>query len=80
MSPGASAEKLHLFVAHYDPADRLGEGGGVLEEGEEIELLELLLAEAWRMVQSGQIADAKTVLLLQHLRLAHDQGSAPADL
>jgi GDP-mannose pyrophosphatase NudK len=70
MSPGASAEKLHLFVAAYDPTDRAGEGGGLREEGEDIELLELPLEEAWRMVLDGRIADAKTVLLLQHAMLA----------
>jgi nudix-type nucleoside diphosphatase (YffH/AdpP family) len=68
-SPGASAEKLHLFLAAYDPADRTGRGGGLREEGEEIELLEPGLDEAWRMVLDGRIADAKTVLLLQHLLL-----------
>jgi nudix-type nucleoside diphosphatase (YffH/AdpP family) len=69
-SPGASAEKLHLYVAGYDPADRPGEGGGVREEGEEIEILEMPLDEAWAMVGRGEIVDAKTVLLLQHAVLA----------
>jgi nudix-type nucleoside diphosphatase (YffH/AdpP family) len=70
-SPGACSEKLHLFVAGYDPSDRTGAGGGVREEGEEIEILEMPLAEAWAMVERGAIRDAKTVLLLQHLRLAN---------
>ncbi len=69
MSPGASAEKLHLFVAGYGPGDRVGMGGGVAGEGERIELLELPLAHAWAMVTTGEINDAKTVLLLQHARL-----------
>lgn len=69
MSPGASAEKLHLFVAEYGPGDRVGTGGGVASEGERIELLELPLARAWEMVAAGEINDAKTVLLLQHARL-----------
>lgn len=69
MSPGASAEKLHLFVAEYGPGDRVGTGGGVPGEGERIELLELPLAHAWEMVVAGGINDAKTVLLLQHARL-----------
>ena len=69
MSPGASAEKLHLFVAGYGPGDRVGTGGGVPGEGERIELLELPLARAWEMVAAGEINDAKTVLLLQHARL-----------
>jgi hypothetical protein len=69
MSPGASAEKLHLYIAGYDPAERPGEGGGVRKEGEEIEILELPLLDAWRMVRKGEIVDAKTVLLLQHALL-----------
>lgn len=70
MSPGATAEKLHLFAAEYGPGERSGAGGGLREEGEEIEIMELPLAEAWAMVGRGEIADAKTVLLLQHLLLA----------
>jgi nudix-type nucleoside diphosphatase (YffH/AdpP family) len=70
MSPGASSEKLHLFLARYDQADRPAKGGGVRAEGEEIEVLETPIEQAWRMVQSGEIQDAKTVLLLQHARLA----------
>ena len=69
MSPGASAEKLHLFVAEYGPGDRIGAGGGLAGEGERIQLLELSLTQAWDMVTAGQIIDAKTVLLLQHARL-----------
>ncbi len=69
MSPGASAEKLHLFIAEYGLDDRIGRGGGLRGEGEEIELLELPLARAWEMVMAKEIVDAKTVLLLQHLRL-----------
>lgn len=69
MSPGASAEKLHLFVAEYAPGDRIGRGGGLAGEGERIQLLELSLTRAWEMVLAGQIVDAKTVLLLQHARL-----------
>ncbi len=69
MSPGASAEKLHLFVAAYGPDDHIGAGGGLPAEGEQIEVVELPLARAWEMVASGQIVDAKTVLMLQHARL-----------
>ncbi|MBP0494032.1 NUDIX domain-containing protein [Pararoseomonas indoligenes] len=68
-SPGATSEKLHLFTARYDPAERAGPGGGRPEEGEDIEVLELPLDRAWAMVGAGEIIDAKTVLLLQHLRL-----------
>lgn len=76
VSPGATAEKLHLFTAEYDAATRSGAGGGLREEGEEIETLELPLAEAWAMVGRGEIVDAKTVLLLQHLLLARHGAAA----
>jgi nudix-type nucleoside diphosphatase (YffH/AdpP family) len=69
MSPGASAEKLHLFAADYDSGDKIAPGGGEAEEGERIRILELPLAHAWDMITRGEIIDAKTVLLLQHARL-----------
>lgn len=69
MSPGASAEKVSLFTAEYSQADHVGKGGGLREEGEEIEVLELPLSQAWDMIAAGQIVDGKTVLLLQHIRL-----------
>ncbi len=78
MSPGASAETLHLYVATYDPGERSGRGGGLREEGEEIEVLELPLARAWAMVEEGAIVDAKTVLLLQHVRLHGSAGRRPS--
>lgn len=68
-SPGATAEKLHLFVARYGPGDRVAPGGGVRAEGEEVEVLEPALDDAWAMAADGRILDAKTVLLLQHVRL-----------
>lgn len=69
MSPGSVTEKLHFFVAEYDPESRAGAGGGLAEEGEDIEVLELPFDDALAMVASGEIADAKTILLLQHARL-----------
>lgn len=69
MSPGAVSEHLALFVAAYTPSDRIGGGGGAADEGEDIEVMELPLVEALAMVQRGEIADAKTVLLLQYLAL-----------
>ena len=76
MSPGVTAEKLHFFIAEYEPGGRSGEGGGLREEGEDIEVLELPLDEAWAMVGRGGIVDAKTVLLLQHLMLVRRPGAA----
>jgi nudix-type nucleoside diphosphatase (YffH/AdpP family) len=68
-SPGSCAERLHHFLGSYDAASRIGAGGGLREEGEEIELIEMPLEEAWAMVCRGAIRDAKTVLLLGLLRL-----------
>jgi nudix-type nucleoside diphosphatase (YffH/AdpP family) len=65
MSPGSVSERLALFVATYSPADRISAGGGEASEGEDIEVLELPLAEAIAMVVRGEIVDAKTTILLQ---------------
>jgi nudix-type nucleoside diphosphatase (YffH/AdpP family) len=69
MSPGSVTEKLHFFVAEYEPADRMSNGGGVAAEGEDIEVLELPFAEALAMIADGRIVDGKTIMLLQHAAL-----------
>ena len=69
MSPGSVTERLHFFVAEYDPASRISDGGGLAHEGEDIEVLELPLAQAMRMVADGRICDGKTIMLLQHAQL-----------
>jgi nudix-type nucleoside diphosphatase (YffH/AdpP family) len=69
MSPGSVTERLHFFVAAYDPAMRVGDGGGIEAEGEEITTLELSLEAALSMVDRGEIVDAKTILLLQYAAL-----------
>ncbi|MEK1938998.1 MAG: ADP-ribose pyrophosphatase, partial [Pseudomonas sp.] len=53
---------------HYQPHDRIGAGGGLAEEGEDIEVLELPFAQAMQMVRDGRIMDGKTIMLLQHMR------------
>jgi len=70
MSPGAVTERLSLFTAPYTPTDRFSEGGGHASEGEDIEVLEMTLDQALAMVAAGEIIDAKTVMLLQHAKLA----------
>jgi nudix-type nucleoside diphosphatase (YffH/AdpP family) len=67
MSPGSVTEKLYFFLAHYDENMKTGEGGGIAEEQENIEVLEIHLPEAWQMVESGEIKDAKTILLMHFL-------------
>jgi nudix-type nucleoside diphosphatase (YffH/AdpP family) len=69
MSPGALTEKMHFFVAEYDPGMRVGAGGGLADEGEDIEVLELSFDEALAMISDGRIVDAKTIMLLQYAAL-----------
>ena len=69
MTPGAVTERLTIFLADYDETNRIGPGGGHPHEGEDIEVLEIPVTEAWQMVADGRIADAKTVMLLQFLKL-----------
>jgi len=68
-SPGISTERIHLFLAPYAPSDRVSEGGGLKGEYEDIEVVELALKEAWSLLERGEIADLKTVALLQALRI-----------
>jgi nudix-type nucleoside diphosphatase (YffH/AdpP family) len=69
MSPGSVTEKLYFFVAEYDTTDRVSVGGGDVSEGEDIEVVELHLADALRMIATGAIQDGKTIMLLQHAAL-----------
>ena len=69
MSPGSVTEILHFFIAEYDHAMKVGEGGGHEAEHENIEVLEVPFAEALRMMHSGQINDAKTMMLLLYAQV-----------
>jgi nudix-type nucleoside diphosphatase (YffH/AdpP family) len=69
MSPGAVTEKLYFFVAEYESDMRVGSGGGLASEGEDIEVLELPIDQALAMIDDGRIADAKTIMLLQYAAL-----------
>lgn len=69
MSPGSVTERVTFFAATYSHQQRVSTGGGLTHEGEDIEVLELTLAEAMAMVARGEIADGKTVLLLQWAQL-----------
>ena len=64
MSPGSVTERLHFFAAPYSPADRTGAGGGVAEDGEDIQPVEVSIDDALEMVRDGRIVDAKTIMLL----------------
>ena len=69
MSPGSVTERLHFFIAEYDSADRIGSGGGLEAEGEDIEVFECDFDTALAMVADGRIADGKTIMLLQYAAL-----------
>lgn len=69
MSPGSVTERLWLYVGRYDASARISEGGGLEHEGEDIETLEVPYAEAMAMLERSEIADGKTIILLQHLAL-----------
>jgi nudix-type nucleoside diphosphatase (YffH/AdpP family) len=67
--PGISTELMHLYLARYSPADRVSQGGGLAEEHEEIEVVEMPLEDLWTMVDGGEIMDLKTLVLVQALRI-----------
>jgi nudix-type nucleoside diphosphatase (YffH/AdpP family) len=69
MSPGSVTEKLHFFIAEYEPQDRVRAGGGLVNEGEDIEVIEMPLADALAGIARGAIQDGKTIMLLQHVAL-----------
>jgi hypothetical protein len=67
--PGSVTERVTFFTARYVPADRISAGGGHADEGEDIEVVEMTLDEAFAATRDGRIVDAKTILLVQHLML-----------
>ncbi|SMX26972.1 GDP-mannose pyrophosphatase NudK [Pelagimonas phthalicica] len=68
-SPGSITERMHYFAAQYSADEAQQKFGGLREEGEEIEILDLPLGEALAMIGDGRIRDAKTVILLQYAAL-----------
>ena len=72
-APGITTERLHLFLAPYTTADRVGEGGGLAGEHEEIEVLEIGIDELMNLLEQGAIADMKTLALVQALQLRHPE-------
>lgn len=69
-TPGSVTEQLHYFCAPYEPSNRIGKGGGMAQEGEDIEVLEVDIDEAVSWISDGIIIDAKTIILLQHAMLS----------
>jgi GDP-mannose pyrophosphatase NudK len=70
MSPGSVSEILYFFIAEYSQSMKVHEGGGVKQEEEDIEVLETGFEQAIVMMESGEIRDAKTIILLQYLKLS----------
>jgi len=69
MSPGSVTEILHFFIAEYNESMRVSSGGGLDHEQENIEVLELGISDALRMIDTGEIKDGKTIMLLQYSQL-----------
>jgi nudix-type nucleoside diphosphatase (YffH/AdpP family) len=70
MSPGSVTERLFFYVAEYHPDLKIADGGGLLSDGEDIDILELNLDTTLQMIESGEIMDGKTIMLLQYAKLA----------
>ncbi|HDR2706297.1 TPA: NUDIX domain-containing protein [Enterobacter mori] len=69
MSPGSVTEKLYFYLAEYHSQDQTGKGGGIKSEGEDIDVLEVTLDEALHGIETGQIVDGKTIMLIYHIAL-----------
>lgn len=68
-SPGALTEKMYLYIAEYTEDMKVNEGGGLEHEHEEIEVLELPFSQVVQMMESGEIQDAKTIMLIQYTQI-----------
>lgn len=69
MSPGSVTEILYFFIAEYTKEMKVTDGGGVEHEEENIEVLEINIEDAMKMIGNGEIKDGKTIMLLQYIRL-----------
>ncbi|MFA9195163.1 GDP-mannose pyrophosphatase NudK [Flavobacterium sp. FBOR7N2.3] len=69
MSPGAITEILYLFVGEYDASMKVSEGGGLEHEQENIEVIEMSFDQAYTMIETGELKDAKTIMLLQYAKI-----------
>lgn len=69
MSPGSVTEKIHFFLGEYQAANRINAGGGIAEEGEDVEVVEMAFSAALNAIDEGIIVDAKTIMLLQYVAI-----------
>ncbi len=69
LSPGLMWEQVHIYAAEYSDDDKVEKGEGLIEEGEEIEVLETNFSDALKMIENEEIVDARTIMLLQYLQI-----------
>ena len=69
MSPGSVTELIFFFIAEYSSSMKVNEGGGIDHEQEDIEVLEVSIDDAFKMIGTGEIKDGKTIMLLQYIKL-----------
>ncbi|SER04485.1 nudix-type nucleoside diphosphatase, YffH/AdpP family [Faunimonas pinastri] len=77
-SAGTLTERMYLYIAEVSSTDRVGKGGGVEDEGEDIEIVEIPIPELFRMARAGAIEDAKTLILVQSMMLERLERAADA--
>lgn len=70
-SSGASSEKVHLFMCITSNKEKISDGGGLQNEGEMLEIVELSIEQVYKMIDLGTIKDAKTIIALQEFKLRH---------
>ncbi|MFA6150157.1 MAG: NUDIX domain-containing protein [Chitinophagaceae bacterium] len=69
IAPGAITEKIHFYITPYNETMKKYDGGGLEEEGEDIEVMEVSFETAYRMMEANEIKDVKTIVLLQYLKM-----------
>lgn len=69
MSPGAVTEIVSMFIAEYSDEMKVSKGGGLESEHENIEVLEVSFSDTLKMVETGEISDGKTIMLLQYAQI-----------
>jgi len=69
MSPGSVTEILYFFIAEYSKEMKIADGGGIAHEEENIEVLEINIDKSMQMIDTGEIKDGKTIMLLQYIKL-----------
>ena len=74
MSPGSVTEILHFFIGEYTEDMKIGEGGGAEDESENIEVLEMDFIKALELINTGEIRDSKTIMLLQYAQINNLMG------